>query len=87
MTSTTTPDTITATDGGDLQDTNNQENNEGDGHENGPPSEEGPLQTAEQVLQCQFSTWYPTFSNVPAAAAAVDAAVDAAVKAKVSASV
>jgi hypothetical protein len=35
----------------------------------------GPLPTVEQVLQCQFSSWYPTFSNVPPPAADADAAV------------
>ena len=26
---------------------------------------EGPLPTVQQVLQCQFSSWYPIFSNLP----------------------
>lgn len=74
MASTTSPDATTATNGGDLHDTNDQDDNndQDDAHENGTTSDDGPLQTAEQILQCQFSTWYPTFSNVPAAVAAAN---------------
>jgi hypothetical protein len=72
MASTPTPTPDTATNGGDLNYTNNDGNV--DRHENGTTSNDndGPLPTVEQVLQCQFSAWYPTFSNVPAAATVTD---------------